>query len=654
MLNTIMINYLSNKKNINKEELNNTFNLNDLPLNLIKDFFNHYEELLELNECRSLNSGLYKMLLSNTTDKVRELYIWTLKLPENKLDSNDIYSLFHFCNTDKQIEVLLKQTDITLENIKEIKSNNIKNKIVNIILKTKTKNKLNQEDLNLLMNKALDGSNPDLVNTLLKNGYDNKINFEDIYNVESLKHIIKHKKLNEDNIIFNFKDIIYLKDSFEAIINSGIDINKIKYNLFDFSAITKDSIESAIDIYEKMLNKGFDFYNLDINEEHLVTKILDVNYLFSFKNKDLNKLNKILKTDLFEKIYYESNKVSLFKREDFIASLKKNNVTPNPNKEYDFSLVAHHSKEDFLQLMNNATNNYYLSSVDWNYSLIKKGLIPLNKIKLLKNINVIRNTHLFINSEEEYDILNKIIENDLPLSYVSKNNYTILLYNLIYGHHSSTKLLLENGYSELLPNAYNTPGKMFNDKDSTNGDVINNKNKFEGVEKINLEKYLLLKEYNILEKNMDRFFDIEQLQKLDLNYIKTLIEDNIIKKENLYYAPSENIDYLNPVVMKLLLLSEQINKTDNTFAYNVIDFLVDLNLSTIEDYSITDFKKATEFYINNGAKVDLRSLNRDNEEQAEIIISCYNAKKAEEENEVLTEIFIEPLSIQKSTSKNRL
>lgn len=641
MLNAIMIHYLSSKKNINKEEINYIFNLDYLPNNLIKDFFNHYEDLLALSGYGSYDRK--SKIDLNMDDRLRNLYIWTLKEPKKNLGMDKIYELFRVCETDKQIESLVKKCKFTLKEIKDLINRSLENnhnhRLIIYLLENHSKNTLDNDDTKNIMYKALSNGKSDVVNTLLKNGYKEKINFEDIYDPQSLKHIIKYKKLNEDSIIFRFKNIILYRDLFDIIIDSKININKIKYDFYDFNYF-KSNKEDIKKVYNKMLKKGFDFYQLDIKGKHFITEMLDKEYLSSFINYDLQKLNNILDKDLFEVIYYENNEIPRMEKESLMNLLEEKQLKLNPEKEYDISRIDYHFRKEFLNKVQETTNNYYLSNVGWNYKLIEQENIPLDKIKLLKGINLNRNTNIFINEDDEFNILSRMIENKIDLSYVSENNHTILSNNLLYGNSKSTKLLLENGYHKICDIETNTPYK---------NNTVSRDGLFKPLEKIDLEKYLLLKEYNLLEKDGSKLYNIKELQNLDLNYIEKLIEDEFIEKRDLDFIPSLNIDFLNPVVMKLILLSGKINKTDDTFGYNLMNFLAEFSINEVEDY-----KKAVQFYINNGVEVDFGTLSDDHEMQVNIIKECYSEKIAKEENIVLKKIFIEkPANIQ-SISKKRL
>lgn len=641
MLNAIMIHYLSSKKNINKEEINYIFNLDYLPNNLIKDFFNHYEDLLALSEYGSYDRK--SKIDLNMDDRLRNLYIWTLREPKKNLGIDKVYDLFRVCENHKQIESLVKKCKFTLKEIKYLINKSLENnhnhKLIVYLLENNYKNKLESEDTKNIMYKALSKGQYNVINVLLKNGYDEKINFEDIHDPQSLKHIIKYKKLNEDSIIFKFKNIILYRDLFNIIIDSKININKIKYDFYGFNYF-KSNKEDIKKVYNKMLKKGFDFYKLDVNGKHFITEMLDKEYLSSFINYDLQKLNNILDKDLFEVIYYENNEIPSMEKESLMNILEEKQLKLNPDKEYDISQIDYHFRKEFLNKVKETTNNYYLSSVGWNYKLILQENIPLNKIKLLKGIYLNNNTNIFVNKEEEFEILSRMIENKIDLSHISENNHTILSNNLLYGNSKSTKLLLENGYNKICNIEANTPFR--NHTISRNG-------LFKPIEKIDLEKYLLLKKYNLFEKDGSKLFDIKELQNLNLSYIEKLIEDKVIEKRDLHYRPNQNIDFLNPVVMKLILLSGKINKTDDTFGYNLMNFLAEFNINAVEDY-----KKAVQFYINNGVKVDFGTLSDDHKKQVEIIKQCYSEKIAKEENVALKEILTERSSNIQSISKKRL
>lgn len=631
MLNAIMIHYLSSKKNINKEEINYIFNLDYLPNNLIKDFFNHYEDLLVLNGYGSYDRK--SKIDLNMDDRLRNLYIWTLKEPKKNLGIDKVYDLFSICETEKQIKVLIKKCNFTEKEIKELVFLSLNDKysgLASYLLKNDYKNSFSKEDYKNIMSKALDSGNANIVNILLKKGYDEKINFRHIHDPKSLKYIIKNKNLDENSIIFNFSETLLFKDLFNIIIDSNININKIKYNLEDLYHF-KSNKENVKEIYNKMLNKGFDFYNLDINGRHLLTELLDKDYLLSFKNYNLDKLNKKLKKDFFEVICQQDNQITNIKKEELLRIIEKYGVQLNPVKEYDISKIDFHLRDDFLNKIRNTTNNYYFSSVGWNYNLIEKEKVPLDKIKLLKGINLKDSSHVFINEEDEYNILSQMINKGIDLSYISKNGFTILCNNLLYGYSKSTELLLKNGYTKFCDG------------------IENKKELFYSVEKINLKKYLLLKEYNLLEKNNEKIFNLRELQCLDLEYIEQLIEDKVINKKNISYSPDINIDFLEPVVMKLILFTGKINKTDDLFGYNVINFLAECKIDNVETY-----KKTVEFYINNGAEVDLNTLSDDHKEQVEIIKQCYSEKIAKEENIALKEILTEKSSNIQSISKKRL
>lgn len=641
MLNAIMIHYLSSKKNINKEEINYVFNLDYLPNNLIKDFFDHYEDLLALSGYGSYDRK--SKIDLNMDDRLRNLYIWTLKEPKKNLGIDKVYDLFRVCETDKQIENLVKKCKFTLKEIKDVinKSleNNHNNRLIIYLLENNYKNKLEREDARNIMYKALSKGQYNVINVLLKNGYDEKINFEDIHDPQSLKHIIKYKKLNEDSIIFKFKNIILYRDLFNIVIDSKININKIKYDFYEFNYF-KSNKEDIKKVYNKMLKKGFDFYKLDVNGKHFITEMLDKEYLSSFINYDLQKLNNILDKDLFEVIYYENNDIPRIEKETLMNILEEKQLKLNLDKEYDISRIDYHFRKEFLNKVQETTNNYYLSSVGWNYKLIEQENIPLDKIKLLKGINLNRSTNIFVNEEDEFNFLSRMIESKIDLSYVSENNHTILSNNLLYGNSKSTKLLLENGYNKICNIEVNRPFK---------NNTVSKDGLFKDIEKIDLEKYLLLKEYKLFEKDGSKLFDIQELQNLNLNYIEKLIEDKVIEKRDLHYRPNQNIDFLNPVVMKLILLSGKINKTDDTFGYNLMNFLAEFNINTVEDY-----KKAVRFYINNGVEVDFGTLSDDHKKQVEIIKQCYSEKIAKEENIALKEILTEKSSNIQSISKKRL
>ena len=430
---------------------------------------------------------------------------------------------------------------------------------------------------------------------------------------------IDTKFLNFDNS--KYPVLIYLKidllDEGISFYSSDYDFTNLKYcfnqeilienNLFRIKNIQQNRIiiDQTIDTFTVNIdfNKEYEviFSSGNLNDIKFSINDLQINgnYYYNYQNYDLNKRNKL--NILFSSQFIENNQqfnniynldiddleIENQNNKNIFLSKKLENLVNDKiwsedlNKKYyinnyypisNFDNSTFEVNENSLLIVPHLDNQFFLLEE----ILDDKSYIHYVKIELVNNLLKITSKNIFINIDDSYFYLNRLI----PIR-LTKNNYIQIIEPLIYQSREINRI--ENNFVEMY--IYIDIGK----KNSLNEVPFKYKNKWRYIVNINESEFNLLKYSDIYIKEYNN--KVSLIKKGTKYYLESNFKINtvinkilVVKKVNINEIKFKEIqlkdDFLNIKDNELINLFLLINdKYKNTNIFNIDFYNLNYNLT---------------------------------------------------------------------------
>ena len=550
----------------------------------------------------------------------------------------------------EEAQFIIKEDKYTLSIIKTNK-NNLAKKGISIYKKTLELNKLNEDNINMILNNS---NKEEIIYSFANIGFISitgqmcfayceeedvikigDINYLKVYMIVNIKFIILDidKNQNEKNEILNFfKEYAQYEISKGLIFSENLLKMDLSFDkLFNIYNTNKNICHLSPEV-KFCYNNDLLAYFRKFDLEDFITHIIR-GYYFNKNYKNYFTIHFIVKDlDLRkkkEKISKKENEKLIREIEIFLTS--SNNI--GLNQIFHFTLYC--LIDNYLYKLNNNNNKNKLI-----YNLLIKDQL---KTKTYNGTVILVDIERMTKDKNDKDIIKTNIENKLN-EEIGKNNKIIFIDN-------------KNKISNVIANNKNIFDEIHNNYESKGMDYIQleyqekplliitdyEENSLDIIENIlvNLKyKYLneLGKEYN---KN-----DINDYMKIIIsNYRQFLQNKNkkLLKKQEIYSEPV-NEEYLNNNIFKKNKTTEK--KSINL--HNVHDNYDDSNISNINIYEI----------IENREIQNLNYKNKDKDNNISIYIvtnnvNCYNLD-SELDSEIILKKLLVPKIIEERLSTNDL
>ena len=399
---------------------------------------------------------------------------------------------------------------------------------------------------NLQLNKI--NNNPELKNKIetLKNNLMNLTN--EVINQNKNKEKYKNNNIINNNFIYNNKKNLDIKDEYDLLYSDQRDDISLKLN----------------NLYEKI--------------EKLKVKNQDLELLIKIKNKENQKLNKMIHNNQMFQSYQGNNSNRINNKSLDKINIKNNNINNINNKyENNTNPFGENSKMDIALLLNKKIEELNIS-----LELIKKEKNKLNNDLILKNktikelkekINILLNNnkikvlnidqknkiHIFIKSKkpknnidknfEEYknkysklekdkNDLEKELEKEKKKNEKMDTNEIIKLHNKISEYKNKISYYKENYKKPQAENLINN-NNIINEKESSNdsNDIGIKENDFDVIKETSKE--------DIFDSETNNYIDFKNSGINELVKQNKILKQKIVKLQNKIKSnnSSTGIDY---------------------------------------------------------------------------------------------------------------
>ena len=399
---------------------------------------------------------------------------------------------------------------------------------------------------NVQLNKI--NNNPELKNKIetLKNNLMNLTN--EVINQNKNKKKYKNSNIINNNFIYNNKENLDIKDEYDLLYSDDREDISLKLN----------------NLYEKI--------------EKLKSKNQDLELLIKIKNKENQKLNKMIHNNQMFQSYQGNNSNRINNKSLDKINIKNSNINNINTYENNNNQFRDNSKMDIALLLNKKIEELSVSlelikkeKNKLNNDLILKNktikelkeklniLLNKNKVKLL-NIDQKNKIHIFIKSKkqknnidknyEEYkkkysklekdkDELEKELEKEKKKNEKIDTNEIIKLHNKISEYKNKLSYYKENYKKQQTENLINDKNDIINEKDSSqdSNDIEIQDNNFDIIKGTSKE--------DIFDSETNNYNDFKNSNNNELIKQNKALKQKIIKLQNKIKSNNSNtgIDY---------------------------------------------------------------------------------------------------------------
>ena len=399
---------------------------------------------------------------------------------------------------------------------------------------------------NVQLNKI--NNNPELKNKIetLKNNLMNLTN--EVINQNKNKKKYKNSNIINNNFIYNNKENLDIKDEYDLLYSDDREDISLKLN----------------SLYEKI--------------EKLKSKNQDLELLIKIKNKENQKLNKMIHNNQMFQSYQGNNSNRINNKSLDKINIKNSNINNINTYENNNNQFRDNSKMDIALLLNKKIDELNVSlelikkeKNKLNNDLILKNktikelkeklniLLNKNKVKLL-NIDQKNKIHIFIKSKkpknnidknyEEYkkkysklekdkDELEKELEKEKKKNEKIDTNEIIKLHNKISEYKNKLSYYKENYKKQQAENLINDKNDIINEKDSSqdSNDIDIQDNNFDIIKETSKE--------DIFDSETNNYNDFKNSNNNELIKQNKALKQKIIKLQNKIKSNNSNtgIDY---------------------------------------------------------------------------------------------------------------
>ncbi len=489
-------------------------NLLDKQINYRKMHFNQSQE------------NFYPNQNKNMFNKKKRSSVIKEKNSRNKNNNlQNSFSSRNNSNQAKQTEILKNKNNIKCNLTTDYNSTELKlaYKVLEFIFI------INNVQLNRINN------NPEIKNKIetLKNNLMNLTN--EVINQNKNKEKYKNNNIINNNFIYNNKENLDIKDEYDLLYSDEREDISLKLN----------------NLYEKI--------------EKLKVKNQDLELLIKIKNKENQKLNKMIYNNQMFQSYQGNNSNRINNKSLDKINIKNNNINNiNNNYENNNNPFGDNSKMDIALLLNKKIEELNIS-----LELIKKEKNKLNNDLILKNkaikelkekINILLNKnkikvlnidqknkiHIFIKSKktknnidknyEEYKIkysklekdkndLEKELEKEKKKNEKMDTNEIIKLHNKISEYKNKLSYYKENYKKQQAENLINN-NKIINEKESSkdSNDIDIKENEFDVIKETSKE--------DIFDSETNNYIDFKTSNNNELVKQNKILKQKIAKLQN--------------------------------------------------------------------------------------------------------------------------
>lgn len=471
-------------------------------------------------------------------------------------------------------------------------------------------------------------------------------------------------------------------------VESSIYINFIKYPIEFYYFLVEKNIEYHINLknqlFIKINNEYYYVSDINIKFKHLIPNFVYKNIIpndveLIYWNKTPHYISSITQIYFIQSYYYNDNIHHItnnFNNFEYNENPLKGNVTlihfPLNYIHYQNILyyIPFTNNKDYLNLITNELNKFYISSIDLIQNYPKRLLIDktnefqnlfsilidfkslttlekgnLYKLYLQKSLN--HYLHIIIETKEEVVKKEKIIENSLPIenemSLVNnKENLKILCFceydkdinnNLYikdfinYYQLFCTNIIFDNKYKFILNNEQYADNFEFLLNEMSKQEIFDlYKNKYDWIFFVKINEFLFFKKDIIIENKDNKLENKIKSFYMFKSFLKKCKKFSFVQihTQSIIYDISDNKTKLIEYIIDYILLNKQSNKLDNKlYIYNT------KFVSNIFNYS----------NVLNKNNVNLYQIHtNENTKQSKIIITT----KPKSKNKIVSQIINEP------------